>query len=362
MIRPESAQLLSDIARCCRPATAAMVARMQRLLVSLFAALGALSVAAPAHAIPETGYGERFATEVLPFCLRTWQFGSFTGEHGAEIAYATYRVDAPRGALVIAPGRREPFLRYCELVHDLRDAGYDVFLIDHRGQGWSDRFLADRHRAHVDHFDAFVADLHTFLTGVVQPARYRRVVGLAHSMGGAILTRYAELHPDTFHQLVLSAPMHAIDTKEYPEPLAHALALKATLLGLGDVYAPHEAPPEPAAPLSTSDTTHSGPRWEMRQYIERVFPELTLGGSTLRWLKECLDGTRALRASASALRTPILMFQADEDAYVLRCGQDEVCRRAARCDAVRFPGARHEILMERDAIRDVAVSLLRGVL
>ena len=41
--------------------------------------------------------------------------------------------------LVISPGQGEPALKYAELVYDLKDTGYDIFVIDHRGQGASDR-------------------------------------------------------------------------------------------------------------------------------------------------------------------------------------------------------------------------------
>src|SRR5690242_13298402 len=105
-----------------------------RLAVSLAIVVAALAAARPARAIPEAGFAARFTAEVLPWCLARWQFGSFAGVDGLEISYAVARAPVPRGALVVSPGRREPLLRYCEVVHDLQSSGYDVYLIDHRGQ------------------------------------------------------------------------------------------------------------------------------------------------------------------------------------------------------------------------------------
>jgi lysophospholipase len=333
-----------------------------RLAVSLAVLVAALAAARPARAIPEAGFEPRFTAEVLPWCLARWQLGSFVGTGGVEISYAVARAPVARGALVVSPGRREPLLRYCEVVHDLQDSGYDVYLIDHRGQGWSDRLLADRDRVHVEHFADYVADLATLIDEVVQPVRYRRVVGLGHSMGGAILARYAELHPATFDEVILSAPMLAIDTLGIPWPLAHATATKAVLLGLGAAYAPSQVPPDRHEPLSASDSTHSAARWAMRQQIETGFPELTVGGSTFRWLKECLEGTALVRASAARIDVPILLLEADDDAYVERWGFDEVCARSGRCDRRFFAGAFHDVLQEIDAIRDPALDAIRAVL
>jgi lysophospholipase len=331
-------------------------------LVSLAVLAGALAAARPAGAIPEAGLAARFTAEVLPGCLARWQFGTFAGVDGAEISYAVARAPTPRGALVVSPGRREPLLGYCELVTDLQDSGHDVYLIDHRGQGWSERLIADRDRVHVEAFADYVADLATLIDDVVQPARYRRVVGLGHSMGGAVLARYAELHPATFDELILSAPMLAIDTLGLPWPLAHATATKAVVLGLGEAYAPSQVPPDRHEPLAASDTTHSAARWAMRQQIDAIFPELTVGGSTFRWLKACLEGTAALRASAGRIDVPVLLLEAGDDAYVEGWGFDEVCARSGRCDRRFFAGAFHDVLQETDDIREPALAAIRAVL
>jgi lysophospholipase len=340
----------------------AMSTPVVRLAVTVAVFCAALASARPARAIPEAGFAPRFTGEVLPWCLASWQFGTFTGARGAEISYAVAPAASARGALVVSPGRREPLLRYCEVVHDLRSSGYDVYLIDHRGQGWSDRLIADRERVHVDDFADYVADLATLVADIVRPARYDRVVGLGHSMGGAILTRYAELHPATFDELILSAPMLAVDTLGIPWPLAYSSAVKGVLVGLGEAYAPSQVPPDRHEPLAASDTTHSAARWAMRQQIEAIFPELTVGGSTLRWLVECLEGTAALRASAGRIDVPILLLEADADAYVERWGFDEVCGRTGRCDRRFFAGAFHDVLQETDDIRDPALAAIRAVL
>jgi len=317
---------------------------------------------APASAVPEAELADRFESEILPFCLERWTYGSLRGAGGVDLEYATYKVAHPRGAVVILPGRTEPFLRYCELVYDLRDTGYDVFLIDHRGQGWSDRLLDDPDPGYVDQFGNYVADVHAFMRQVVLPGGYPRIVGLAHSMGGGILTRYAELHPRDFAALVLSAPMLAVDTKQYAMPVAYLLAAGASLFGQGAEYAPGQGRADADWTFEDNSVTHSEARFAMRQRILHLFPELLVGGATFRWVKEALEGTAATRLWAFTLDLPILMYQVDDERYVANWGQDEVCARAAHCEKHFLPGTRHEIFLERDEIRAPVLKAIRDLL
>ncbi len=46
-----------------------------------------------------------------------------------------------------------------EVAYDLFHCGFDVMIIDHRGQGRSGRLLSDTHRGHVVNFSDYVDDL-----------------------------------------------------------------------------------------------------------------------------------------------------------------------------------------------------------
>ncbi len=51
--------------------------------------------------------------------------------------------------VVISIGRIKSCVKYPEVADDLFQCGYDVMIIDHRGQGLSGRLLADSHWGHV---------------------------------------------------------------------------------------------------------------------------------------------------------------------------------------------------------------------
>jgi lysophospholipase len=207
------------------------------------AALPALALAAAAaRGITEEGYAERMRAEVLPY-FASGATGSFEGEDGVRIAYTVLEARCERGALVVLPGKSESFLKYAELAFDLRESGYSLFLMDHRGMGMSGPLPRDDPgKTHVEHFDDYVADLERFVDQVVDARPHPQRVLLAHSMGGAIALLYVERHPGRFDGAILCAPMLRIDTEPLPAPVARAMGDAAVWLGLGGRYCPGRGP------------------------------------------------------------------------------------------------------------------------
>ena len=96
-----------------------------------------------------------------------------------------------RGAqplVAIFPGRTEMVEKYGPTVTDLTARGFDVAVIDWRGQGLSDRLCDPPLRGDVPDFADYQKDLRAYwawLDGVSTGARHI----LAHSMGGCIALR-----------------------------------------------------------------------------------------------------------------------------------------------------------------------------
>jgi lysophospholipase len=135
-------------------------------------------------------------------------------------------------------------------------------------------------------------------------------------------------------------------------------------IGKGQDYAPGQTPYNPNIDPATNPVTSSIPRFLMDRKILQLHPELVVGGATVHWAKEALQYTRALRILPNVFQVPTIMFQAGQDSLVLPTGEQEICPMNSPdfCKLIRFSDAKHEILMEKDAVRDLAMKIVNQFL
>ncbi len=284
--------------------------------------------------------------EALPYYL-AGEAGTFGGVEGATIAYQAFRAPGRTSAIVLAPGRTEGSHTFMQLAYDLRDSGYDLYVIDHRGQGASSRLTDDPLKGHVDRFADYIADYDQFVREVVQPQGYDALYAVGHSMGGAITLDYALSHPETFSAIALSAPMLLINTAPLSE--------KDTLWYASSV------PPEDSVPGGYDWTTvprfidnylTTDPhQFEVLYETDNIFPERRVGPATFGWTAESLRTGQSLRARADLLATPVLMLQAGADRVVVPEAQTMFCAASPHCELVTFSKARHELFFADADVR-----------
>jgi lysophospholipase len=294
--------------------------------------------------------------------------GELSGAGGVTLGFKVLRAPRERAAIVIAPGRTESLEKYAELAFDLRARGYSCYLLDHRGQGSSTRLLGsdrppghpERQKGHVERFEHYVEDLAAFVETVVERDPHPALFGFGHSMGGGILTRYAQRYPDALRGLALFAPMHGIGLSL----LGRAFVRLAVLLGRGTSYATGHGPWDPSQweSFEVNRTTSSARRYAHKQALINADPGSWVGGPTFRWAHEASQATRRMHRDAPQMKLPILLLQAGREELVRNQAQDDVAARAPRCVKVRVDEARHELYLESDALRDRALDLLAGFL
>src|SRR5262245_6465407 len=74
-----------------------------------------------------------------------------------------------KGTVCLFQGRAEFIEKYYETVRELHARGFAVATLDWRGQGLSDRLLADRRKGYIRNFSQYDIDLSTFMKQVVLP-------------------------------------------------------------------------------------------------------------------------------------------------------------------------------------------------
>ncbi len=313
-----------------------------------------------AHAVPENQVAASLRSELIPF-FESGKPLNFVGSRGLNIHTYAFEVPGAKRAIVIAPGRSESSLKFAEVLFDLRSLGYSMYIIDHRGQGLSDRELRSAGTpdlGYVEDFDDYVADFTKFMNQIVQPKGYEETYLLAHSMGGAISALYAASHPGAFTKIVFNSPMFAINTAPYPGAIAQALAGTLTAVGQGAKLAPGQKP-YPESPFEGNKLTTSRSRFEMAEALVAYKPATAVGGPSNRWVHEGLTATHQIhRLKADQIAVPTLLFQAEADQIVKLKGQDQFCDKMKSCRKISFPGAQHEILNEIDSTRDRAMETI----
>lgn len=305
-----------------------------------------------------------FATGPLLDFWRLREEGEFIGVGGVPIRFVRFRSARHQRVVVVSPGRIESYVKYPEVAYDLFQCGYDVMILDHRGQGRSGRLLADTHRGHVINFSDYVDDFTQFYQQEVKPRGYRQSFALAHSMGGAILAQFLARQPQAFDAAAFCAPMFGIYLP-MPGWMANRILNWAEKHpAVRDYYAIGTGQWRPL-PYVVNVLTHSRERYRrcLRYYAD--YPELQVGGPTYHWVRESLQAGRDIIAQAANITTPLLLLQAGEDRVVDNRSHQAFCQALSEaghpCEGGKpqvIEGARHEILFERDAMRAEALNAI----
>lgn len=256
------------------------------------------------------------------------------------------------GTVLLFPGRTEYAEKYGPAARRLGARGLSVLTIDWRGQGLSARLLSDVGIGHVVAF----ADYQRDVAALVEAADALGLAGprhlLAHSMGGAIGLR-ALMEGLPVASAAFSAPMWGILLATGLRPVARALGWASRPLGLGARYAPGTGPSSytDAASFDGNLLTSDRAAYDWMRAQVAAHPELALGGPSLQWLHEALIEEVALARRASP-GVPCLCGLGSEEGIV---SASVIRARMARWPGGRleiYPGARHELIVERAAIRD----------
>ena len=292
--------------------------------------------------------------KVMEFWRCEFVVGEFAGFGGLRLQYAR-RAVAGQVALVVVSGRTEFMEKYGEIFHDLLDASVAFYIYDHRGQGGSERLLADCQKGHVDVFNNYVSDLEIFLESVVRPDRPRKIIILSHSMGGAISLLYARKHAGCLDGLILSSPMCSVNTRPFPLFLARAITRVAILAGMEADYVIGGGPWRSDLPFEKNFLTGNRSRFEHNLELVRKKPALALGGPTFGWLDQSFAMLENLLREQCVVPLPVLLLQGGADRVVGQREQLKISEVLADCRLVCYSDGRHELLMEDDHIRSAAL-------
>lgn len=297
-----------------------------------------------------------------------WRWHEFKNAEGKKLRFGSVSPQGrPRAIVVVLPGLSEFCEKYFEIAHDLLKRDCAVWVLDWRGQGRSDRYLPSSHKRHSEGFDKDLSDLDLWVRDYVRPScGGAPLVMLAHSMGGNIGLRYLAAHPGLFRAAAFSAPMVGIRAlRHLPRVLASFLT---RVFGeeLGPRYVPGgrdwaaDGAAARARKLLTSDPERGAVHdtWMVQE------PALQVGAVTFGWLRAAYQSCLALQGPgvAEKIDIPCLLAVAGYEGLVDNREIRRLAMRMNQAKLLELPRARHEILMERDAYRDIFLGAFEALL
>ncbi len=277
-----------------------------------------------------------------------------TTRDGAALRLASWHptVKPVRGTIVLIQGRAEFIERYSETIAELRRRGFHVLAFDWRGQGGSQRFVRRERKGHVGRLKHYEADL-ALAMAEMQAKFPPPYFVLAHSMGAALCLDAARHGALPVSRMVALAPMLGLTMVKNPAG-ASRLASILYWLGFGRAFVPGGGDTAIATkPFAGNRLTSDPVRYARNSRLSAQARHLSIGDPTIAWVRNAFRLMARLNAPSAALdvKVPTLIIAAGQDPVVSTPAIERFAARLKTGSALVFPEARHEILMENDAIR-----------
>ncbi len=252
-----------------------------------------------------------------------------TAKDGVKLFVRRYRPEGVRPArtLLWSHGMCEHGGRYEHIVAEFLTRGWEVILPDLRGHGLSEGIRTD-----VDSFETYLSDF----DGIVQALSVdmQRTALIGNSMGGLIMTRFAETRRDCGQALALVAPLFGV-----------AVNVPWWKRRLGDFLMAVAPQTHLKAELRENNMT-SDPEFLEARHADRFLQKHV----TVRWYFAMRSALKAAYDEGQKLSLPVLIFQGLNDRTTTPTGPREWLRIAAPADQelVEFDDGLHELLNDHE--------------
>ena len=300
--------------------------------------------------IKDKDFADAMEGKVLPFLKEKIKEGYLEAEDGLKLHYEMLINPEEKASIVMSHGYCEFTTKYAESMYYFYEMGYSVFIVEHRGHGFSGRQVPGFSKVHLEHFSDYVRDFNTFVEKVVKPnSPTGKLVLFAHSMGGGIGASYIEQYPEVFKCAVLSSPMIQLSTGNTAPIILKIIVALSYLPFVKKNYLPgyhdydHSFKYPKCSAISKARYTY--------QYNKRERePHYQTNGCSFGWSRECFNVSKKILKNASLVKIPVIIMQASEDDLVVPEAQNVFTDLVPSCRLVRFEGSRHEIFNATDEI------------
>jgi lysophospholipase len=275
---------------------------------------------------------------------------------GTKLRYALFRPKGEaQGTVVLVQGRAEFIEKYFETVRDLLVRRFAVVTFDLRGQGGSERLLSNPAKGHVTDFADYVADLDAVLDQVVFTDCPTPVFALGHSTGATVLLLASVGGRSRFRRQVLLSPFLGLPDDRAHDTAARVFTTVARGLGFGRLAMPTAGSHiRHAQSFETNRLTGDATRYARNAALAAAHPELVVTVPTIAWINAALASIARIDAEdfAPRIRVPGLIVAGGNDRIVSLAAIERFASRFKVGHLIVIAGARHELLQEREPLRE----------
>jgi lysophospholipase len=299
----------------------------------------------------EEDYAEKMDRIVRPLLDINRKTGYFSSFDGTRLYYEGYDHPLERAVIVMSHGFCEFTKKFEEVIFYFFQAGYSVYICDHRGHGYSQRSVKDGSKVYIRSYDEYVRDFDCFITDIVlQGSLHRKLILYAHSMGGAIAALYLEQHPEVFLCAVLSSPMLEISFGPIPASVVWLVMIYKKLTNSDEDYVPGQGAFDGIPHFETSSCLSEARYKDI--FSKRLKDEnYRTYGASYAWTYASLRAVRRIKKNAKTVATPVLLIRAGKDTTVRAGGQKAFARHSKNTRLLVIPASKHEIYNAGTAMR-----------
>lgn len=291
---------------------------------------------------PDENFAAVMENRIRPYLARE-RMSDFVASGARRIYYESYHGSLPSShAIIIIHGFCGFTRKYEEMIYLYRRAGYDVYIADNYGHGFSTRGVNDPSLVDVADYRTYVDDLHALIAAAVLPLNYKEIILFGHSMGGAIVSLFLLRYPYLCRTAILSSPMLGINSGFCPAWLLELICRLKVACGAKPDYIKGQHP-FPEQPDFDGSSCSSKPHYDHIFAWRQTEPKYRTHGASWQWMGASLKAIRQIQRHAADISARILLLQAGEDKLVPAAAQIKFATNAPNVKLKLIAHSRHEI-------------------
>ena len=209
------------------------------------------------------------------------------GDLRLRVMFASAPIDEPRGSIIFSPGRTEFIEKYLETAADFIKRGFNILIVDPRGQGLSDRLLEDKMKSYVDSFQDYADDL-AFAAGEFSSLLPKPHIVMGHSMGGTVALQTVLSGAMSPSAVICSAPM--LGLYDLDTPIMKWVIRGLAAIGLKAKNLPFQSQRNGLpVPFNSNKLTSDKDRYRHWAAYFQTSPRLRVGQPTYGWIVQALN-------------------------------------------------------------------------